>query len=143
MSVEDKLAAAIKAKMFPPADPWIGATVIELPIPPSTNALFFNPRGGHAGRIRTPEYNAWIAEAGRRLAQQRPASVPGKVALTIELQEPATKVRQDCTNRVKAIEDLLVRHGVIQGDDQRYVREVVVRWVEGIKGARVVVRHHT
>jgi len=105
--------------------------VIALPMPPTTNNLF---SGNGKRRYRSVEYTAWIKEAGWRLANQRPPLIAGKVSLTIELEEPKTKRRQDCTNRIKAIEDLLVSHRIIEGDDQRFVRDVTVRWapVEGV-----------
>jgi len=114
-------------------------TVITLSMPPSTNNLFLNGRGGAAGRPRSPEYRAWAKEAGWALASQRPRAVPGRVVLLIEIEEPKTKHRQDCTNRIKAVEDLLVDHGVIEGDDQRFVRAVTVRWAD-VAGVRVTVQ---
>jgi hypothetical protein len=59
--------------------------------------------------------------------------------LLIEVEEPKTAVATDVTNRIKAGEDLLVRHGIIQGDDQRYVRSVTAEWSRHIKGIRITV----
>src|SRR4051812_8325581 len=84
--------------------------VIALPICPSTNNLFFNARPAHGGRARTPEYVAWVKEAGWLLASQRPPQVLGRVSLLIEVAEPETKRRQDIGNREKAVTDLLVTH---------------------------------
>ncbi len=111
--------------------------VISLPVPPSLNNMFFN--SARAGRVRTPEYRAWIKEAGTILASQRPPQVLGKVSLLIEVQEPETKRRQDVANREKAITDLLVTHRVIEGDDQRFVREITMRWAP-VDGVRATVR---
>lgn len=132
----DTMADEVRLRMFPgvPAD-----VVILLPIPPSTNNLFFNAVGRHGGRCRTPEYQDWCKVAGWELKRQRPAPVPGMVSLLIEVAEPETKRRQDVTNRIKAVEDLLVIHGIIQGDDQRFVREVTARWAP-IEGVRVIIR---
>ncbi len=117
--------------------------VISLPMPPSTNNLFFNarpsPSAGWGGRTRTPEYVAWVKEAGTILASQRPPQVLGKVSLLIEVQEPETKRRQDVANREKAVTDLLVTHRVIEGDDQRFVREITMRWAP-VDGVRATVR---
>ena len=109
---------------------------LELPMPPSTNNLFATVG---KKRIRTVEYTAWAKEAGYLLNRQRPPLVAGKVSLLIEVEEPKTARHQDCTNRVKAVEDLLVSHRVIQGDDQRFVREVTARWAP-VEGCRVTVR---
>ena len=89
--------------------------------------------------LPTPEYQDWILQAGYRLNAQRHAPVPGKVSLLIEVAEPATKVRQDIANREKAVTDLLVTHGIIEGDDQRFVREITMRWAP-IQEVRVTVR---
>jgi crossover junction endodeoxyribonuclease RusA len=111
--------------------------VIALPVPPTTNNMFFN--SARAGRVKTPEYRAWIKEAGYILASQRPPQVLGKVSLLIEVAEPETKRRQDIGNREKAVTDLLVSHRIIEGDDQRFVREITMRWA-AVDGVRVTVR---
>jgi Holliday junction resolvase RusA-like endonuclease len=113
-------------------------TVITLPMPPSTNALFFNGKPGR-GRIKTPEYQDWIREAGTLLAIQKPRGIPGKVSLLIEVGEPKTARRQDVCNREKGTIDLLVSHRIIEGDDQRFVREVTMRWAP-IEGIRITIR---
>jgi Holliday junction resolvase RusA-like endonuclease len=115
--------------------------VIALPVPPSTNNLFFTVTTGprRRGRAKTPEYQDWILQAGYRLNAQHAPPVRGKVALLIEVAEPSTKVRQDIANREKAVTDLLVTHGIIEGDDQRFVREIIMRWAP-IEGVRVTVR---
>lgn len=110
--------------------------VIELPMPPTTNNLFASTKGT---RYRTSEYNDWIREAGTRLARQKPPQTRGRVSLTIEVAEPKTARQQDLGNREKATTDLLVRHLLIEGDDQRYVREIHMRWAD-IRGVRVTIR---
>jgi Holliday junction resolvase RusA-like endonuclease len=110
--------------------------VIALPMPPSTNNLFFNIG---KGRVRSAQYKAWALEAGYRLNAQRPPLMAGKVAILIEVAEPKTARRQDVANREKAVTDLLVSHRVIQGDDQRFVRSVTVAWAP-VEGVRVTIR---
>jgi len=112
--------------------------VIHLSLPPSTNNLFATDRSSRR-RFRTAEYLAWVKENGYRLNAQRPLLMAGKVILLIELEEPKTAHRQDCTNRVKAVEDLLVSHRIIQGDDQRFVRSVTSSWAP-VEGCKVTVR---
>ncbi len=112
--------------------------VIELPLPPTTNHLFATDRSSRR-RFRTAEYLAWVKEAGWRLAAQRPPLVAGKVSLLIEVEEPKTARRQDVGNREKAVVDLLVSHRVIQSDDQRHVRELIIRWA-AIAGVRITIR---
>jgi Holliday junction resolvase RusA-like endonuclease len=110
--------------------------MIHLPLCPSTNHLF---SGNGKRRYRSAEYTAWINMAGLCLIAQRPPPVAGRVSLLIEVEEPKTAIRQDCTNRIKALEDLLVSHRIIEGDDQRFVREVTVRWAD-VEGCRVTIR---
>ena len=103
---------------------------------PSTNGLF---AGNGKRRYKTKEYAAWIEEAGYALNRQKPEPIQGKVRLLIEVAEPNTLIRQDVTNRIKATEDILVRHGIIEGDDQRYVRSVTAEWSRHINGIRITV----
>ena len=110
--------------------------VIELPMPPTTNNLF---AGNGKRRWRSEEYTGWIKEAGYRLNVQRPPRVSGKVTLLLEVEEPKTARRQDVANREKAVVDLLVGHQIIEGDDQRFVREITMRWAD-VAGVRVTVR---
>ena len=112
--------------------------IIALPMPPTTNNLFATDRAS-GKRFRTAEYKAWAQEAGYLLNKQRPPLVAGKVSLLLEVEEPKTARRQDVCNREKACIDLLVSHGVIQSDDQRHVREVIMRWAD-VAGVRVTVR---
>src|ERR1700754_205360 len=92
--------------------------VICLPLPPTTNNLF---AGTGKRRYRTSEYNEWIKEAGYRLNVQPPPQTRGRVSLTIEVGEPKTGRAMDLANREKATVDLLVKHLVIEDDDQRIV----------------------
>jgi Holliday junction resolvase RusA-like endonuclease len=110
--------------------------IIALPMPPSTNNLF---SGNGQRRYRSTQYSYWIYEAGLRLNAQRPPLMAGKVAIMLEVEEPKTARRQDVANREKAVVDLLVSHRVIQGDDQRFVRELIMRWAP-VEGVRVTVR---
>jgi len=112
--------------------------VISLPMAPSTNHLFLNA-GGRTGRVRTPEYNAWIKEAGWQLASQRPRQVLGRVSILIEVSDAESTDSWDVANREKATVDLLVSHKVIPGDSKRWVREIVLRWAP-VDGVRVTLR---
>jgi crossover junction endodeoxyribonuclease RusA len=106
-------------------------TVIELPMPPSTNNLFIN-----VGRRRTlsPEYRAWREEAGWRLAAQRPLAIPGKVSLDIAIEDTG---RLDLDNTLKGCIDLLVHHKVIEGDSRKYVRDIRAHWSKDVTGCRI------
>jgi Holliday junction resolvase RusA-like endonuclease len=110
--------------------------VIALPMPPTTNHLFATVG---KKRIRSAEYSGWLLEAGYRLKSQRPPLMAGRVSLLIEVEEPKTARRTDIGNREKAVTDLLVTHRVLQGDDQRFVREITLKWAD-VAGVRITVR---
>ena len=111
--------------------------VIDLPMPPTTNTLFYN--AGRLGRIRTKEYDAWIKEAGWKLASQRPRQVTGRVSIIIEVSDAESTDTWDVANREKAAVDLLVTHRIIPGDSKRWVREITMRWAD-VAGVRITIR---
>lgn len=128
--------ADTSAPPFLPLDPHIGGVTVDLPMPPTTNNLFASDG---KRRFRSEKYEAWIKHAGLVLLNARLPQVAGKVTVLIEVEEPKTRRRQDVCNREKATTDLLVSHGIIEGDDQRFVREVTMRWAD-VDGVRVTVR---
>jgi Holliday junction resolvase RusA-like endonuclease len=99
--------------------------MVRLPVPPSVNNLFSNKRGG-GGRFITPKYRAWRNEAGTLLNIARPIKFGGiPVELAIYIPE---KTRGDLSNRIKALEDLIVAHGLI--NDDRQVKRILVEYHE-------------
>lgn len=102
-------------------------TFLELPTPPSVNAMFRNVRrlkGKGTGRVETELYRDWKGHAGWRLREQRPQPVPGRVLIIINIERLSDFA--DIDNRVKATLDLLVKHQVI--DDDRFVSGVAIAW---------------
>jgi hypothetical protein len=105
-----------------------------LPFPPSVNALHFNRKNGKGrGRISTDDYKAWQRDAGWELKNQHVSSIAGRCKITIDLDDNR---RGDAANREKAVVDLLVTHGIIQGDSKKYVKRVSIGW-EAVKDCRV------
>jgi Holliday junction resolvase RusA-like endonuclease len=111
--------------------------VLTLPMPPTANNLF---RGTGRKRVKSQGYEAWIDAAGWELVRQRPPRIKGPVAVTIEVSDVESSSTWDLCNREKATTDLLVSHGVIQGDNKPFVREFGMRWNPDIRGVRVTVR---
>lgn len=111
-------------------------TTILLPFPPSTNNLFFTTK---YGRARTQKYDSWIMEAGNEILRQRPRKVAGPVHLTFEVQEGKDRRPRDISNLIKAPEDLLVKHGIIEKDDNSIVRSISAKWSDEVEGVRVTV----
>lgn len=89
--------------------------------PPSTNALYANKKNG---RFKTKAYQAWLDEMGWEINIQRPEHISGRVDLDIQVQR--LSARSDVSNRAKALEDLLVKMGIIE--DDRNVHRVSVAW---------------
>lgn len=106
-----------------------------LPWPVSVNAIWRAYKGRNilAAKART-----WLKNAEAELILQKPKPVAGPVALSISLCSP-TKHTFDISNRVKQLEDLLVRCGIIEADDCRIVKKLTVEVGEGFVGARVTI----
>ena len=109
------------------------AFAFTVPVPPSVNAMFSNAPG--KGRVRTPEYRAWIEHAGFLLASQRPGSIKGPYAVTIRLPE---KMRGDIDNRANSVIDLMVKHQITSDDSK--LHSLLIERTPGIASACVSVR---
>lgn len=110
--------------------------VVTLPFPPSTNNLFINTS---RGRIRSSKYDEWATEAGWELTRQRPVKSLGPVSLLFEFQSNRDKRKRDITNLLKAPEDLLVKFGVIEADDNTIVQAISAGWSASVKGVRITI----
>lgn len=99
--------------------------LLDLPTPPSTNGLFSTVG---RKRVKNREYQSWLRTAGLEIVaqQQRPNAIKGRVAVDVQCVDG----RVDLDNRMKPLLDLLVLHGLIEGDDPEIVRDVRVRMVE-------------
>lgn len=105
----------------------------ELPaMPPSVNAMYFNAPG--QGRVKTQKYRDWCNASGLLLNRQIKGRMTGRVDIRIQLED--THPTADCSNYIKATEDLLVSSGIITDDRSKYVRKVSAEWAP-IKGVRI------
>lgn len=91
-------------------------------IPPSTNNLFVNVRG--KGRVRSERYRTWLQAAGWDMKRYHNIRWDVPVCLTIVIGK--LRANADVSNRIKAVEDLLVSHKIIPGDSIEWVRGVSV-----------------
>jgi Holliday junction resolvase RusA-like endonuclease len=89
-------------------------TQLVVPAPPSVNAMFRNVPG--KGRVRTKLYDDWRGHAGWRLKLQNPEPVRGDVVILVGVER--ANGAADVDNRIKALFDLLVEHGVIEDDSK-------------------------
>lgn len=113
------------------------AVTIDLPFPPSVNAMFANNFGEGRGRYPTKQYKEWQTEAAWRILSQRPGRVPGKVKITLEYEEKGG--RRDLDNLIKSVLDALVKHKVIDGDHRSVLREISAKWSGEVRGVRITI----
>lgn len=106
---------------------------IELPYPPSVNAMWRSVRGR---AILSAQGRAYYAAAALRIYQQGVGKVDGRLAVRIEASPP-DKRRRDLDNLFKATLDALTKGGVY-GDDSQIDRLEIVRGPV-IPGGRLVV----
>lgn len=88
--------------------------ILELPMPPSANALFGTRKDGR--RYTTKKYKDWQIAAGWEYHAQRRRITPIRGPYTIHIVLSAKGRRGDCDNRIKATQDLLVKLGVTPDD---------------------------
>lgn len=113
-----------------PAGAAQGFTV-TLPLPPSANNLFLT-RGNR--RARSPEYDAWIEAARWALHCEKLQPVTGPYAFLLALPY---LMRGDCSNRLKAPEDLLVKEGLTP--DDRHADLVMAHRSNAVSGVACIV----
>lgn len=113
--------------------PVVDTVKLDLPMPPSVNALW---RKGRSGMYRSPSYMTWINAAGTLLNTQRPGRIEGDYVLVLKLQRKNDRKR-DADNFLKAVSDLLVLHGVVADDS--LAQAVTAMWSPGVVGCQVVV----
>jgi Holliday junction resolvase RusA-like endonuclease len=75
----------------------------------------------------------WSDAAGVMLMAQRAKAVKGPVEIHISLS-PLSRRKFDISNRIKILEDCLVRYGLIEADDATIVRRLTVEVGEGLDG---------
>lgn len=107
---------------------------IDLPKPPSVNALYANVQG--RGRVKTAVYKSWLRAAGWQLLSQRPPKVTGRVKLKYLIEDIG---RVDLPNHEKALTDFLVSQRIIEDDNRSIVRGVYLDWSTEVAGCRVII----
>lgn len=99
--------------------------LFTLPVPPSTNNLFATGNGG--SRFPTLKYWNWQHEADMEILAQRSGQpkIVGPVHISITV--PFSGGKSDLDNRIKAVNDALVRMGIIEDDNDAVVAQITVR----------------
>jgi len=106
---------------------------VNLPLPPSVNNLWrsISRKYGKISVIKSSKYKEWLHYAGSELNSQKPTPVCGEYCLEIFLPE---NMKGDIDNRIKAINDLLAQHGLIEND--RFNKRLVVDFDKNISTSR-------
>lgn len=105
----------------------------DLPMPPSVNNMYATYNGR---RIPSREFKAWKIAATDTLGSQYAAMGSPSVHRPVELNiRIGLNYRGDISNRIKAVEDLLV--DVIDMPNDRYIDRVVIERDQSIEGAVV------
>lgn len=93
-----------------------------LPLPPTVNSMYSGGSGQR--RFKTKKYKEWCAQAevlckAVRKVQEYP------VRLEIGIVWPDNRAC-DLSNRIKAIEDILVNTGILKDDDRKHIAALAV-----------------
>lgn len=109
-----------------------GMSEFYLPFPPSQNHIW---KKTPTGMRISKGYEDWQLLAGHALNRQKPSKIAGAYKLTIQASRP-DKRRRDLDNiAFKAINDLLVKHGVVEDDS--LCEMLSARWVSSGEGVCV------
>ncbi len=94
-----------------------GTAVVNLPIPPSVNNLYFN--SPHGGRVMTSEGKDWCEKAIKSLeVMKKPINYPITIHYVIR---EYVRSNRDGANMETIIVDCMKKAGVIEDDDVRRV----------------------
>jgi Holliday junction resolvase RusA-like endonuclease len=98
--------------------------ILTLPKPPSVNALFATDWKTKR-RFKSKVYEHWLAEAEAVLWKTKIKPVKGPVKLSLTIADTGAV---DLANHEKCVVDFLVKHGLIEGDGRKVVRELNMKW---------------
>ena len=114
---------------------------LDLPMPPSTNALWRSNRG----RVhRSAQYEKWLKNADALALSQlgwRGKKILGRFTLTLFLNERMMRTNRDWDNTLKAPLDFAKRLGLIVDDSIQYSRGgtvILASAEEAPAGARLI-----
>lgn len=111
-------------------------TVLHLPFPVSVNAMYAD---GKTRRHKSQRYADWLLEAGYRLNKQNIRPIKGPYEIRYVFQEGQDGRWRDAFNLEKGCTDLLVSHGVVEGDSNKYLRKGSVEWSSAVVGVQVTI----
>lgn len=97
-----------------------------LPFPPSVDGKY-NIRNNK--RVKSQKDKEWDNLAIDAINKQNILPFSGRCWLIYELNHPDNYIR-DAANYEKKTTDLLVKKGIIKGDERRYVKGVTTYWTD-------------
>lgn len=99
-------------------------------LPPSANNLFLNvPR---RGRVKAPEYRAWIEENGWLIKIARGSGmIDGPYGLVVKVGKPDRRKR-DLDGVLKPVSDLIVSMGAVKDDS--LCQRIEASWTDQHEG---------
>lgn len=98
-------------------------------VPPSSNGLFAtNRRTGK--RFKKREYVEWIKFSQAEIMMQRPAKHTALVDILVRVPRSQCRASSDCSNRIKAAEDLIVSMKIIPDDKMKFVNSTKAEWAD-------------
>lgn len=119
------------------------AVSFSIPYPPSVNAIYSRGYGNGSNVRRSDDYKKWLQMAGWTLLQQltglKKPVVRGAVLVGYRVRRPSDKRKHDLGNLLKALDDLLVLHKVIE-DDSLIEGYEPLRWDNSVDGVLVTIR---
>ena len=92
--------------------------MFRLPLPPSINSYYSQSWSGH--RFKTKQARDWEEEAGILLLKHKKY---GKKKICLDIDFYFKNDLSDRINRVKILEDLLEKMGIVDNDRQIYAGE--------------------
>lgn len=105
---------------------------IELPTPPSVNALY----AGFKRRYKSKRYKAWSRLAEDELPLCGPLNrFEGMLYVFYEFGRMQDKRKRDVENYTKAVGDFLTERGVWKDDSQ--IENIMARWSDEVDPGRV------
>lgn len=108
-----------------------GPVRFTMPCPPSTNKLWFNMPG--KGRVKTAAYSDFVQMGLVAISNQKVPSVNGRVLMVYGIERIAKNAMDaDISNRLKAIEDTIVKAGIIEDDSM--VVGLAISWLPRANG---------
>lgn len=110
--------------------------MIDLPMPPSANAIWRKKRGG---MYLSAEYQAWKRSCNQLCMMNRWHKQPviGPYELTVTIDRAELRKGSDLGNREKPVSDFLQSAGIIENDNQ--AERIVLTWGLAPLGCRVTI----